>query len=233
MTFETAQRLTEILLAFAFLQQSAEHLCGGPRVSPKGERLLFAVRLALCGLLLFGLYSSWTVGGLTLLGVVALHRFQGPYNGGSDRMGLLILFCLFLSHILPEAAWREVALGYLAVQLTLSYFIAGWVKVVNPDWRRGRALRDVFQFSAYPVSENLRALAARPHLLFAASWAVMALELFFPATLLHPVTLVAGLALAALFHLANAMLFGLNRFFWVWIAAYPSLLWFQQRVFAG
>jgi hypothetical protein len=37
------------------------------------------------------------------------------------------------------------------MQLVLSYFISGWVKVVNGDWRSGAALRDVFLFSAYPV----------------------------------------------------------------------------------
>lgn len=226
MTFEAAQRLTEIFLALALLQQSLEHLCG-----PKDTRPLFALRIVLLVLLLFGVQSLWVTAGLVLLGVILLHRFQGPYNGGSDRMGLLILVCLCATHLLPNRAWQEVAFGFLAVQLLLSYFISGWVKIVNPDWRRGRALRDVFQFSAYPVSENLRTLANRPRLLFAASWAVMLFELILPATLLHPLTLAAGLTLAALFHLANAVLFGLNRFFWVWIAAYPSILWLQQRVF--
>lgn len=226
MSFEVAQRLTEILLALALAQQSLEHLSG-----PRDTRLLFAARLALCGLLLSGYYPAWALSGLALLAVALLRRFQGPYNGGSDRMGLLILFCLLLSHLLPDPLWREAALGYLALQLTLSYFIAGWVKLVNPDWRRGRALADVFRFSAYPVAENLRRLAERPRLLFAASWAVMLLELAFPAALLHPAALAAALALAALFHLSNAFFFGLNRFFWTWIAAYPSILWFQARVF--
>ncbi|MGD1876677.1 MAG: HTTM domain-containing protein [Kiloniellaceae bacterium] len=228
MTFETAQRLTEILLALAFIQQSLEHLCG-----PKLERRLFAIRIVLCLPLLFGVFGAWALAGLAALAVAILHRFQGPYNGGSDRMGLLILLCLLVSHLAPAPVWREVALGYLALQLTLSYFIAGGVKIVNPDWRHGRALGDVFRFSAYPVSENLRALADRPRLLFAASWAVMLFELVFPAALLHPAALVAGLTVAGLFHLANAILFGLNRFFWIWLAAYPSILWFQQRRMAG
>ena len=228
MTFEDAQRLTEVLLALAFLQQSLEHLRG-----PRDTRPLFALRIVFSAMLLGGLYSAWALAGLAVLAVVLLHRFQGPYNGGSDRMGLLILLCLLLSHAAPTQIWREVAFGYLALQLTLSYFMSGWVKIVNPDWRNGRALRDVFRFSAYPVAENLRALADRPQLLFAASWAVMLFELAFPAALLHPAALVAALAIAALFHLANAVLFGLNRFFWVWIAAYPSILWFQERVFAG
>lgn len=32
--------------------------------------------------------------------------------------------------------------------------------------------------------------------------------------------------------LCNACLFGLNRFFWIWIMAYPSMFWFQQRIFS-
>jgi hypothetical protein len=145
-------------------------------------------------------------------------------------MSLLILLCLTLAHLLPEPAWRELAFGYLGMQLLLSYFMSGWVKVVNTDWRQGRALRDVFLFSAYPVGENIRQWASRPRLLTTMGWAVMGFELAFPLTVLSRPALVAGLVVAALFHGANACLFGLNRFFWIWICAYPSLLWLQERV---
>ena len=145
-------------------------------------------------------------------------------------MGTLVLFCLCLAHWLPSR-WQEVALGYLAVQLVLSYFISGQVKIANLEWRSGRALQDVFCFSAYPVSEELRGLADRPKLLFGASWAVMLFEVLFPFSLLDTRLLMVALFIAALFHLANAFLFGLNRFVWVWLAAYPSILWFQARIF--
>ena len=136
-----------------------------------------------------------------------------------------------LSRLSPTPMLAELAFGYLGAQLTLSYFISGWVKVVNPDWRSGRALRDVFQFSAYPVAESLRGFAHRPRLLRAMSWAVMGFELVFPLTLLWPPALAAGLVVAGTFHLANACLFGLNRFFWTWLSAYPAILWLQGRVF--
>jgi len=225
MTYALAARLTEVLLCLAFAQQSLEHLRGFA-----DERRLHAVRLALCILILGGLFAPWPLFGLAGLSLFILHRFQGPYNGGSDRMGLLALWCLALSRAAPNEAWRELLFGYLGAQLTLSYFISGWVKVVNPEWRNGRALRDVFQFSAYPVSESLRGWAARPRLLFAMSWAVMLFELAFPFALLSRPTLVAALAVAGTFHFANACLFGLNRFFWTWLATYPALLWLQARV---
>lgn len=228
MTIEDAQRLTEVLLALAFLQQSAEHI-----IATRGERLLFLPRAGLCILLLIGVQSPLVLLALTLHSFVVLHRFQGPYNGGSDRMGLLILYCLCLSHLLPAGLGQEAAFGYLAVQVILSYFISGRVKIVNPDWRSGQALQDVFAFSAYPVSEDLRRLAMRPRLLWAGSWGVMLFEVVFPLALLNGVVLIGALGVAALFHLMNAVVFGLNRFFWFWIAAYPSILWLQARLVAG
>ena len=226
MILEAAARLTEILLALALIQQGLEHLRGF-----REERLLFGARTILCVLLILGVASPWPLVGLAGLSLLILHRFQGPYNGGSDRMGLLALWCLTLSRLAPVPQWKELAFGYLGVQLVLSYFISGGVKILNPDWRSGRALRDVFRFSAYPVSEALRGWADRPRVLRAMSWAVILFELAFPLTLLSRPALIAGLAVAALFHLANACLFGLNRFFWTWLAVYPAILWLQARLF--
>jgi hypothetical protein len=219
-------RLTELLLGFALAQQSVEHIH-----TQRNEWPLFMPRLLLATLLIIGVQTAWVTAALLLLGVLILHRFQGPYNGGSDRLGLLMLCCLCLTHLAPTQAWQDIAFGYLALQTLLSYVISGWVKLVNPEWRSGRALRDVFEFSAYPVSDGLRQWSASPRLLLCMSWAVMGFELLLPLLLLSRTTLYVALVIAACFHLANACLFGLNRFFWTWLAAYPSLLWFQQRIF--
>jgi hypothetical protein len=228
MSLDLALRLTEILLALALIQQGAEHLRRF-----RDERALFAARIGLCLLVIVGVASPWPLIGLALLSLAILRRFQGPYNGGSDRMGLLGLWCLTLARCLPTEKGRELAFGYLGAQLMLSYFMSGWVKIANPDWRSGRALRQVFEFSAYPVSDGLRAWARRPRALLVMSWAVMLLEIGFPLTLVSRPTLAAGLALAAAFHLANAVLFGLNRFFWTWLAVYPAIWWLQGRLFSG
>ena len=155
--------------------------------------------------------------------VADVHIGPGPVPEG-------VKLCL-LVHFIPAPRWREIVFGYLALQSTLSYCIAGWVKAMNPEWRNGQALQDVFRFSVYPASESLRAWAERPGLLWCMSWAVMLVELLFPFTLLTHTSLLIGLSIAAAFHLANACLFGLNRFFWIWLASYPSLLWFQERIF--
>lgn len=226
MSFEAALRLTEVMMALCFIQQSAEHMTGFA-----DERRLFAARGALSLMLLTGVATPVVLLRLSGLSLLTLHRFQGPYNGGSDRMSLLVLACVTAAHLAPSRHLAETFYAYLAFQLTLSYFISGWVKVKNPEWQQGRALRDVFLYSAYPVSESLRGWADHRRLLFLAGWAVMLFELVFPLALLNPVTLWAALVVAGVFHFSNACFFGLNRFFWIWLSAYPSILWFQPRIF--
>ncbi len=226
MTFDVALRLTEIVMALAFVQQCAEHLAVGTR----SDRLWFGGRAVACVGLLFSIATPFCLVMLCAISLRNLSRFGGPYNGGSDKMSLLILWCVTAAHGLPVRLWQEMALAYLAVQVVLSYFISGQIKIVNPAWRSGQALVDVFAFSAYPVSEQLRRLAQHKSLLFVMSWAVMLFEVLFPLTLLDGTALIIGLGIGASFHLANACLFGLNRFFWIWLAAYPSLIWFQWRL---
>jgi Vitamin K-dependent gamma-carboxylase len=226
MTVEQAIRYAEMIVAFAFALQSLEFLSG-----LRAERIVGAARLVLSILLFFNFHVVIVEAALFMLALILLHRFRGPYNGGSDTMSLLLLVCLWLSHIVPTLLWQEVVLGYLSFQLTLSYFQAGWVKLTNSEWRNGRALGDVFAFSAYPVSENLRNLARSPRLMLIMSWLVILFELLFSFSLINQTLLFMALGIAMTFHLANAFLFGLNRFFWIWLGAYPVIIWFQQRLF--
>lgn len=227
MEFADFIRLMEIMLGLAFIQSSLEHL-----TRQRDEQILFGLRICLAiGLIGFA-DNSLILISLLVLSVVQIHTFQGPYNGGSDRMGLLVLTCLTLINFIPSEVWQAIVLGYLAVQLTLSYFVSGWVKITNKEWRTGRALSDVFAFSAYPVSEQLRQFSNQPKLMAIMSWSVMGFELLFPLALLNQTALIIALTIAALFHLANAFLFGLNRFFWIWLVAYPSLIWFQIEFFS-
>jgi hypothetical protein len=225
MTLELAVRLAEIVLGFAIFQQSLEFMRG-----QQPEKILGLVRAVLAVLLMLGLQPLLVESALLVTAIILIWRFQGPYNGGSDTMTVLVLLCLWLSHIAPTRYWQEIALGYLAIQLMLSYFQSGWVKAVNPEWRSSRALQQVLAVSAYPVSENVRLWAQRPQLMLVMSWAVIGFELIFPLALFNQTLLMVALGIATLFHLANACLFGLNRFFWIWPAAFPVIMWFQSRL---
>lgn len=225
MILDDAIRLTEILLSVALIQQSLEHLFGLP-----DERPHYALRLILAVLLIAGVQPAWICAALFVNALFILRRFQGPYNGGSDLLSLLLITALCAVHLMPTARWQEYVFGYLALQVIFSYFKSGWSKVVQADWRSGRALRDVFLFSVYPASAATRGWTGWPRLLCAMSWAVILLELLFPLALISQPALVAALSAMLVFHLANFVLFGFNRFVWVWVAAYPSLIWLQARL---
>lgn len=225
MTLELAVGFAELLLGVALVQQSIDFLTG-----PFLPRLLVMLRLLLALLLIINFYPVWVESLLVLTSCYMVIKFRGPYNGGSDTMTLLVLLCVWLSHLVTTQFAQELVLGYLAIQLTLSYFQSGWVKIINSDWRKGLALQDVFSLTAYPVSKGVRNWAQYPRLLLLMSWLVIGFELLFPLALLNRWLLIGALVVAAIFHLANAFLFGLNRFFWVWPSAYPIILWFQGRV---
>lgn len=226
MSFELALRLSEALLGLAIAQQSIEHLAA--RFDG-----LFALRLLGAILLISGMSPAPALWALAALGVALLLRFDGPYNGGSDKLTMLALICLGLAEIAPDPAMAQLFAAYLAVQWVLSYAVSGWVKLRSAAWRDGGALGDVFTMSVYPVSGQIRALGDWRAGMWAGSWAVIAFEVSFPLALLSPWALAAALCLGAMFHLANAVLFGLNRFFWVWISGYPLLLWFQGWLLAA
>ena len=228
MESETSVRFSEIALALALILQGLEY-CRGLQ----SEKALGFISIFLSVLLLVGFQPVFVEAGLLVVSIISLRRFQGPYNGGSDCMCALVLLCLFLSHLAPTKFWQEIALGYLAFQLCFSYFQSGYIKIINADWRSGQALHDVFAITAYPISENIRRVAHSSRLMFIMSWLVILFELAFPLSLLNQSTLIIALITAACFHLANACLFGLNRFFWIWLSAYPILLWFQTRLLAN
>jgi len=227
MLLEQAVRYSEIILGLAYAQQSVEYIRG---LQP--EKVWGVILLLLSCLLLIGFQPVFVEAGLLIIACILLYRFQGPYNGGSDCMSILVLLCLFLSHVAPTPFWKQIALGYLAFQLTFSYFQSGYIKIINTDWRSGQALTDVFAITAYPVSERVRDWAKSPRLMLFMSWLVIVFELLFPLSLLNHYALMVALSITAAFHLANACLFGLNRFFWIWLAAYPIILWFQSRLMA-
>lgn len=135
---------------------------------------------------------SWLVWLLITISLLTAIRFGGSLNGGSDYMTMVVLSSLLVP-------WGKT---YLAVQLTLSYMVAGLVKIRQPEWRSGKALT---------LQTGLPGFLALPTLLWQCS---------FPLAWSSPQLLWAYLTVGFGFHLFNARILGLNRFFWIWMAAY-------------
>jgi len=193
---------------------------------------LLVVRLA-CVALLLTLRLPAALPILLLSQVAICVRFRGTFNGGSDYMTVLVLLGTTLTSLAgsgPVAPlFTTAALAYIAVQTTLSYFIAGIAKLRQRDWRSGVALLGFVtsdQFGAPRWSQQLLGTPARARIL---SWGVIAFECLFPLAWLGPTVCLPVLALGLCFHLANAIVFGLNRFLFAWAAAYPAMLYMSAR----
>jgi hypothetical protein len=254
---DLALRLCSVLIGLCLVQQSAELLRleeAWARGVYAAERLSDDLRALprLIGAPLSALYSargflalSWLRLGLGLSLVIApsfpcalfalftslvtCMRFRGTFNGGSDSMTVAVLVGLCLAG--PGGAYARLGLTYVAVQLLLSYTIAGVVKLVNHRWRDGTALPAFMAIAAYGVPVPLRRALARPWLARLLSWGVIGFECAMPAALLDVRAAIALLAIAFGFHVGTVLAFGLNRFLWAWTAAYPALIWLSSTAF--
>ena len=173
-----------------------------------------------------------TVGLLLALQLLMLIRWRGAFNGGSDFMTLMVLLGLFIAagvNLLsapnrhPDLGWRA-GFAFIALQAISSYFLSGSVKLLRPEWRNGRALT-LF------LNEAVRGPLPPGHWLRQAglarlgSWAFILWECAFPLALLHAEWALLFCLVAAVFHFLVFWFFGLNRFFWAWLATFPAIIW--------
>jgi len=159
--------------------------------------------------------------------VLVLLRWRGAFNGGSDFMTLIVLTGLLIAQCMahagePELGWRA-GLWYVSLQTVTSYFMSGWVKLLQPQWRSGEALV-VFLNGAIYGPLPARHPLARPVLARAAAWAFILWECCFPLAFIGPLSALFFCATAAVFHFLVFWYFGLNRFFWAWVATFPAIL---------
>lgn len=194
-------------------------------VLARGFVALLVLRLGLAVALVGSAYLPLALP-LFVGAVLTSLRFRGSYNGGSDSMIVVVWLGLSLATLWPERyGGPAIGLGYIAAQAGLSYFVAGLVKAKVPGWWTGRELIRATQLPTYDVAPWARRLLGRPQVARLASLSMLGLELLFPLALMGRPVALAFLLLLAAFHGINAVVFGLNRFFWTWPATYPALYW--------
>jgi hypothetical protein len=254
MTFSTALFLTKTLLCFALVLQAIEiyrlafnktfqkiwsfeilkpeleqglplpNFLIGNLFSIKALKLiaLLQITLAICG---FFVSYPLVFAGLFATHLLICIRFRGLFNGGSDMMTSVLLTGVLISISSSQGHIQKLGLIYICLHSAFSYFKAGLVKVIQKDWRRGLAIPGFLQRSIYPDMKSLSAgLYARPRLSFLLSWGTLLFELAVPAIFMNVHWAMAYFGFVVAFHYINYLTFGLNRFFWVWLAAWPSIL---------
>jgi hypothetical protein len=135
--------------------------------------------------------------------------------------------CLSLIAAFPhDRAIQCMSFAFVAAQSLLSYFVSGAAKLFSRQWRAGTAVRGILGTETYGNALLSRFLKPeRVYLNKLACWAIIGCELTFPTAIFVPKEWSYGiLALGGLFHLFNAIVLGLNRFLFAYLATYPSII---------
>jgi hypothetical protein len=194
--------------------------------------LLIMARLVLSFVLVFSsLFLGELLNGLLaacILLMLSTTHMRSPYGGdGADQMVLVVFVGVTLAWLLPDGGIAQrAALWFVALQLILSYTVAGLGKMVSTEWWNGTGLIGVLSTYSYG-SPRVSVLAHRhPSLIMAMSWLVILFEVGWSSVLLMP-TQVAGVLffIGVLFHLGTAVVMSLNTFTFAFVAAYP-IAWY-------
>ena len=151
---------------------------------------------------------------------------------GSDAMSELVLAATTVEGLFQNSPRiRQASIWFVALQSCLSYCTAGVAKMASPIWRTEKAMLGIFRTNTYGIPRVYEVLAARPRMTKWISLAGVLWECAFPVSLILPRKLSwIMLTLGASFHAANAVVMGLNKFFWAFVAAYPAVLWCRNRL---
>lgn len=153
-------------------------------------------------------------------------RFRGTFNGGSDMMTFVILTGLLISQSSGNGDAQEIGLVYISIHALYSYFKAGFSKIIRSEWRSGIALPVFVESSLFPDSRQvLGKLFSKRVVAIVSAWFVILFELLVVLLLLWTDLSLPYFVMAILFHAIVFLVFGLNRFFWAWAGAWPSLFY--------
>ena len=154
-------------------------------------------------------------------------RWRGAFNGGSDFMTLSVLAGIAVAALASpwfgeSLAW-QAGLWLISIQALSSYFLSGMVKLRYAGWRNGRALPALLDGGLYgPLSAT--SPLRQPAIAAICSWAFILWEAAFPLAMIDPRLTTLWCAIGIVFHLLVWWFFGLNRFFWAWLATFPALI---------
>ncbi|WP_428963145.1 alpha/beta fold hydrolase [Micromonospora fluostatini] len=157
----------------------------------------------------------------------ALHAQHLYGSDGADQVSFLVQALTTLGRIgQRRPAVVDACLWFVALQSVLSYTVSGWAKLPSDTWRSGRALPGITRTLTYGDPQVWRLMQRYPRLTRLTAHGVLAMECAFPlayAAKGRPAPYL--LAAAGAFHLVNARVMGLGRFFWAFTSTYPAVVY--------
>jgi hypothetical protein len=161
-----------------------------------------------------------------IVGTALLMSLRSPFGmDGSDQMAVQVFGALLLGYSAGSTLSLQIAIWYIAIQAALSYFVSGIAKALSPVWRRGDGtVFRIFNTRTYGYEPVARALLHRPRLMKLVDWSAFTIEMLFPVGIVVGLpAVILFLVWGVTFHAMNALVMGLNSFFWAFVATYPAV----------
>jgi hypothetical protein len=198
-----------------------------------GQTGIITVNLARLGLLAAGFTNHalpLVLTALLLISALLYIRAFLPMSA-ADQLNTILLFCLTVNAWLPDLA--TITLFAIAGQVLCCYFLNGLLKAKANKWWNGAHLKDVLQTENYSRKWVVNLASKTSGSAFRLPGGVIVIwELSAIITpLLPPALLWIYLGIGIAFHLFNAVVMGLNTFFWSFISSYPAILFTHYYLF--
>lgn len=197
-----------------------------------GRTGLLTLNLVRLTLLVAGAASyalPWVLTGLFVI-QIALYLRGFLTVSAADQVTTIILIYLLVNAWLPSAG--TLCLCGIAIQTLFCYFANGLIKTLEPRWTSGVHLKAILLTENYSrkfIAKKAKRTGLPVFRLLSRIviiWELAALAApFLPTTLLW-----VFLGFGILFHLAIALVLGLNTFFWSFISTYPAILFLNKKV---
>lgn len=147
-----------------------------------------------------------------------------------NRFSLVIIGTLLLRSLVPTDVVTLASLWFVALQVCIAYLTAGIAKLMNADWRKGNGFKYMATSSELVAAPKIN-IYFEEHKTLARTinWLIIVFECTFSVGLFVPVTFWFFLAGGIVLQIAIAFGLRMGKFFWIWIAAYPALIFIAQQ----
>lgn len=162
--------------------------------------------------------ASATASVSALISLMAFNALFAFGLEGSDQMMGLVLTSNAISAIWP--ALTMACESFIAVQLVLSYAVAGIAKLLSFEWRSGTAVITILATRSFGPGDA-QWLEDHSKVARAICLGVIAFELVWLIAPVDIKLLSIVMMVGVIFHFANAWIMGLNLFPWAFLSAYP------------
>lgn len=149
-----------------------------------------------------------------------VRHFQGR-DGADETLSILLFGLMAYFAVDPKLQLRWAGPIFIVAQLSLSYFISGYYKVISKTWRSGKAIKKVVATEIYG-QPSLYFMVKSNAFSYASCWFIILWELSFPLLFFIPQPYsLTWLVLGVIFHLLMAIIMGLNTFMMSFLVSYP------------